>query len=103
MQLTAAGRLPALCCREQKSEVGKTKVNKFSPLSTSRGGGTVVVSGVEGHGSLRHDPAGIHCKLWDLFKDVVHVYRCVFTCCLHSSGDRKHQQSISDYVLNARC
>lgn len=81
----------------------KNKSKQIFTVVYISGGGTIVVSGVEGHDSLRHDPAGIRCELWDLLKDIVRVYRRVFTCCLHSSGDRrKHQQSNSDYVLNAR-
>lgn len=80
----------------------KNKSKQIFTVVYISGGRTIVVSGVEGHDSLRHDPAGIHCELWDSLKDIAHVYRRVFTRSLHSSGDRKHQQSISDHALNAR-
>lgn len=41
----------------------KNKSKQIFTVVYISGGGTIVVSGVEGRDSLRHDPAGIHCKL----------------------------------------
>lgn len=41
----------------------KNKSKQIFTVVYISGDGTIVVSAVEGHDSLRHDPAGIHCEL----------------------------------------